>query len=189
MSFAALSPAHRHAKLTLSSLERGGTIQLGLAITRFFSGPMSLRTLKFEHPDRQAIVSLAGFLAASSLERLGDRIGFKRRAWLVSSTVLQAILLTGAAAASWTARHSHFDATLDGVSRVPSIGLVALGLASASLGLQVSLVLGIILSICTLTDTLAFCSASSPRILQHTLARPSFSLSSVFRYLSFLIYH
>jgi hypothetical protein len=68
----------------------------GLAVARNFA-PREARTYVFEKPDQQALTSLLSFLLGTSLGRIGDRWGCKRRGWLATSSVIQAVLLTAAA--------------------------------------------------------------------------------------------
>jgi hypothetical protein len=51
-------------------------------------------------PDKQALCSLLSFLLGTSLGRFGDKIGPHRRVWLMSATVLQALLIMAAALVS-----------------------------------------------------------------------------------------
>ncbi|KAM0751261.1 hypothetical protein T439DRAFT_301192 [Meredithblackwellia eburnea MCA 4105] len=115
--------------------QTGGTIQLGLALARLFSGPKP-RTFEFEQPDRQALVSLLSFLIGTALGRLGDRIGPKKRVWLFSATMAQALCLMAAALTAWKSGESSFANSRAGPSWITPLGLTALGFASASLGIQ-----------------------------------------------------
>ncbi|KAL8292749.1 hypothetical protein RQP46_001361 [Phenoliferia psychrophenolica] len=62
--------------------QTGGTIQLALALARLFTGDPATRTYEFEQPDRQALTSLLGFLLGTSVGRVGDKVGPKKRVWL-----------------------------------------------------------------------------------------------------------
>jgi len=76
--------------------------QLGLAIARTFSS-RDTRTYGFQRPDQQALCSLLTFLMGTSLGRIGDKIGAKKRLWLVMASFTQALL---AMAAALTAHYS-----------------------------------------------------------------------------------
>ncbi|KAK4702146.1 hypothetical protein P7C70_g4079, partial [Phenoliferia sp. Uapishka_3] len=117
--------------------QTGGTIQLGLALARLFTGDKSLRTFEFEQPDRQALTSLLGFLLGTSIGRLGDKVGPKRRIWLFSATMAQALCLMAAALTAWKSGESSFADSRAGPSWITPLGLAALAFASASLGIQV----------------------------------------------------
>jgi hypothetical protein len=48
-------------------------------------------------PDKQALCSLLSFLLGTSLGRIGDKIGNHSRRWLISATIIQALMLMAAA--------------------------------------------------------------------------------------------
>lgn len=139
----------------------GNLVQLSLAIARLFA--TSDRT--FHKGDQQALTSLISFLLGSSLGRIGDRVGPKKRWWLMTSTFIMALLTM---AASLCAHFSGDASVAECVKRVSrerggnvrgsltlfsvvagrrryrteaswsnAKGMAALGFASASLGLQV----------------------------------------------------
>lgn len=84
--------------LVRCGFQTGGVAQLGLAVARNFA-PVGERTYHFEKPDQQALTSLLSFLLGTSIGRLGDRWGCKKKGWLVTSSWIQAILLMAAAVA------------------------------------------------------------------------------------------
>ena len=116
----------------------GGTLDIAFALARLFSGDSSLRDFEFEHPDRQALVSLLSFLLGTTLDRFADRIGARRRIWLVMASMLQALCLMSAALVAWRSRESVYESEQTGPSWISPLGLAALGFCSASLGIQVS---------------------------------------------------
>lgn len=71
----------------------GGLVQLGLAVARLFA--TSDRT--FHKPDQQALTSLLSFLLGTSLGRIGDRVGPKKRWWVMTGTFISALLTMAAA--------------------------------------------------------------------------------------------
>lgn len=122
-------------KWTQKTLSRqGNTIQLGLAIARVFG---KSHDSTFHMPDRQALASLASFLAGAFVGRIGDRMGLKKRLWLVVATLLQAALTL---AACLTARSAHQVASVADSRGDPlwtnTLGFATLMFASASMGLQ-----------------------------------------------------
>lgn len=99
-------PQHRQVRFTDTlelyivrcGFQTGGVAQLGLAVARNFA-PVGERTYHFEKPDQQALTSLLSFLLGTSIGRLGDRWGCKKKGWLVTSSWIQAVLLMAAAVA------------------------------------------------------------------------------------------
>lgn len=74
----------------------GGFIQLALALAvELFSAYP--RNYAFEILDQQAHTSLLSFLLGTYNGRLGDKIGPKRRVWVVGATFGQALILMAAA--------------------------------------------------------------------------------------------
>ncbi|OCF60163.1 hypothetical protein L486_02843 [Kwoniella mangroviensis CBS 10435] len=115
--------------------QTGNVAQLGLAIARTFS-PLGERTYGFQKPDQQALTSLLSFWIGTSLGRLGDKIGARRRTWLVLATFIQALL---AMAASLAAHYCGQDgiATYRGdPSWTNPLGMTALAFISATMGIQ-----------------------------------------------------
>ncbi|KAK1921177.1 hypothetical protein DB88DRAFT_499920 [Papiliotrema laurentii] len=115
--------------------QTGNVAQLGLAIARTFN-PAPYGTDGFQRPDQQALCSLLTFIIGASLGRLGDRIGPKKRTWLVSASFFQALLAMAGALAAHFSGESGISLDRDGPSWVSPLGFVALGFLSASLGLQ-----------------------------------------------------
>jgi uncharacterized membrane protein YoaK (UPF0700 family) len=76
--------------------QTGNVAQLGLAVARTFA-PQNIRTSGFTRPDQQAFCSLLTFLIGTSLGRFGDKIGAKKKKWLVTATFIQALLAMAAA--------------------------------------------------------------------------------------------
>lgn len=77
-----------------STLSRGNVAQLGVALARTFQ-PGAIRG--FHMPDKQALCSLLSFLLGTSVGRIGDKIGNNSRRWLISATIIQALMLMAAA--------------------------------------------------------------------------------------------
>lgn len=75
---------------------RGNVAQLGLAVARTYA-PNQLRTFIFEKADQQALCSLLSFLLGTSFGRVGDKIGPKKRSYLVMATLVQALCCMAAA--------------------------------------------------------------------------------------------
>ncbi|GAA6052938.1 hypothetical protein JCM3770_006743 [Rhodotorula araucariae] len=115
-----------------SGFQTGGLVQLGLAVARLFA--TGDRT--FHKPDQQALTSLLSFLLGTSLGRIGDRIGPKKRWYLMAATFVTALLTMAAALCA------HFSGELSvaefrtNASWKSARGMAALGFASASLGFQ-----------------------------------------------------
>jgi nitrate/nitrite transporter NarK len=70
---------------------RGNVAQLGLAVARTFA-PIGERTYGFQKADQQAFTSLLAFLLGTSLGRIGDKIGARRRTWLMLASFIQVLL-------------------------------------------------------------------------------------------------
>jgi len=73
----------------------GGLVQLALAVARLFAS--SPRDTTFHKPDQQALTSLLSFLVGTSLGRIGDHIGPRRRWWIMSATFFMSLLTMAAA--------------------------------------------------------------------------------------------
>jgi len=115
------------------AFQTGNTLQLALALARLF-GPGG--DTSFHIPDRQALTSLLTFLFGAFLGRIGDRIGAKRRAWLVLGTFLQALLTMGGAIALWKSGQGSVASERGTPAWTNASTYAALGLISASMGLQ-----------------------------------------------------
>lgn len=125
---------------------------MSLAVARLFA--TDDRT--YHKPDQQALTSLLSFLVGSSVGRVGDKVGPKRRWWLMLATFIMALFTM---AAALCAHFSHEQSVAECVCLISSCsatqltsallrfrtnaswqnakGMAALGFASASLGLQV----------------------------------------------------
>lgn len=73
--------------------EAGGLVQLSLAVGRLFA--TSDRT--FYKPDQQALTSLLSFLLGSSIGRIGDKVGPRRRWWIMTASFIMALFTMAAA--------------------------------------------------------------------------------------------
>jgi uncharacterized membrane protein YoaK (UPF0700 family) len=76
--------------------QTGNVAQLGIAVARTFD-PIAERTYHFEKPDQQAFCSVLAFLIGTTLGRIGDKVGAKRRTWLIVSSFLQVLMAMAAA--------------------------------------------------------------------------------------------
>ncbi|KPV71537.1 uncharacterized protein RHOBADRAFT_47715 [Rhodotorula graminis WP1] len=115
-----------------AGFQTGGLVQLGLAVGRLFA--TSDRT--FHKPDQQALTSLLSFLLGTSLGRIGDRVGAKKRWWAMSATFISALLTMAAALCAHFSRETSVAEFRTEASWRSPQGMAALGFASASLGLQ-----------------------------------------------------
>ncbi|GAA5953481.1 hypothetical protein JCM21900_005679 [Sporobolomyces salmonicolor] len=114
--------------------QTGGLVQLSLAVARLFAS--SPRDTTFHKADQQALTSLLSFLLGSSIGRIGDRVGNKRRWWIMTATFIMALF---AMAAALCAHFTHEASVAEfrlAASWQNAKGMAALGFASASLGLQ-----------------------------------------------------
>ncbi|KWU41830.1 hypothetical protein RHOSPDRAFT_22260, partial [Rhodotorula sp. JG-1b] len=112
--------------------QTGNLVQLSLAIARLFA--TSDRT--FHKGDQQALTSLISFLLGSSLGRIGDRVGPKKRWWLMTSTFIMALLTMAASLCAHFSGDASVAEYRTEASWSNAKGMAALGFASASLGLQ-----------------------------------------------------
>ncbi|GAA5903942.1 hypothetical protein JCM8208_001734 [Rhodotorula glutinis] len=115
-----------------AGFQTGGLVQLGLAVARLFA--TSDRT--FHKPDQQALTSLLSFLLGTSLGRIGDRVGPKKRWWVMTGTFISALLTMAAALCAHFSREISVAEFRTEASWRSAQGMAALGFASASLGLQ-----------------------------------------------------
>ncbi|EJT51813.1 hypothetical protein A1Q1_06951 [Trichosporon asahii var. asahii CBS 2479] len=115
--------------------QTGNVAQLGIAIARNFD-PLSTRTYHFMKPDQQAFVSLLSFLAGTSLGRIGDKIGPKRRTWLVLATFMQCLMTMAGALCAHFGGESQFAGERANPSWTNPISMTCLGFISATIGLQ-----------------------------------------------------
>ncbi|WVF66520.1 hypothetical protein IAT40_001260 [Kwoniella sp. CBS 6097] len=115
--------------------QTGNIAQLGLAIARTFA-PVGERTYGFQKPDQQALTSLIAFWLGTSLGRLGDKIGARRRTWLVLATFIQALLaMAGALTAHYSGESGIASHRGDPSWQTP-LGMAALAFISATMGIQ-----------------------------------------------------
>ncbi|GJJ10301.1 hypothetical protein Clacol_004527 [Clathrus columnatus] len=108
-------------------------VSLSLSLARLFAisevpGP------HFRVVDRQSLTSILSFLCGAFIGRIGDKMGAKSRIWLFLGTVIQAMFTLAAAILLLKGRQSSFST--GGPSWTNVEGYFALGLASASMGLQ-----------------------------------------------------
>ncbi|GAA5986324.1 hypothetical protein JCM5350_002981 [Sporobolomyces pararoseus] len=114
--------------------QTGGLVQLSLAVARLFAS--SPRDTTFHKPDQQALTSLLSFLVGTSLGRIGDKVGPRRRWWIMSATFFMSLLTMAAAlCAHFSAGPSVAEFRTE-AGWQDALGMAALGFASASLGLQ-----------------------------------------------------
>ncbi|KAI0042609.1 hypothetical protein FA95DRAFT_1499878 [Auriscalpium vulgare] len=118
------------------AFQTGNTLQLALALARLFEGKPGHRDESFHIADKQALTSLLTFLFGAFLGRIGDRIGARTRAWLVLGTFMQALLTMGGAIALWKSGQGSVASDRGNPSWTNACTYAALGLISASMGLQ-----------------------------------------------------
>ncbi|WRT69574.1 uncharacterized protein IL334_006563 [Kwoniella shivajii] len=115
--------------------QTGNAAQLGLALARTFT-PDHQRTFGFQKMDQQALVSLLSFFGGASLGQIGNRIGGKKRAWLVSATFVQMLLMMAAAVAGYLSGETGLADGRGEPSWITPTGMTALAFLSATMGLQ-----------------------------------------------------
>ena len=86
--------------------------------------------------DRQALVSLLTFLGGASLGRIGDKMGSNTRAWLFLGTMIQALFTMAAALTVWKGGQGSIAGFRGEPAWTNALSFVALGFASATVGLQ-----------------------------------------------------
>lgn len=114
--------------------QTGNTVQLALAIARLFSPGNT--NFQFEMADRQALVSLLTFLGGASLGRIGDKMGSNTRAWLFLGTMIQTLFTMAAAITMWKSGQGSIAGFRGEPAWTNALSFVALGFASATVGLQ-----------------------------------------------------
>jgi len=119
------------------AFQTGNTIQLSLALAKMCSGEVRLPTWRLS--DRQALTSLIAFLCGAWLGRIGDRIGPKKRVWLVLGTLIQAGFTLGSCLTAHASGQSSHGSVIGDPSWTNALGFAALAFASASMGLQAHL--------------------------------------------------
>ncbi|EIW73015.1 hypothetical protein TREMEDRAFT_37110 [Tremella mesenterica DSM 1558] len=115
--------------------QTGNVAQLGLALARTFA-PTPERTYGFQKPDQQAFVSLAAFLAGTSLGRIGDHMGARRRSWLFLSAAIQVLLTIAGTLCAHFSEQNGVALDRDHPSWTNALGMLALAFLSATIGLQ-----------------------------------------------------
>ncbi|THH08836.1 hypothetical protein EW145_g2442 [Phellinidium pouzarii] len=114
--------------------QTGNTVQLSLALARLFSPGNT--DFSFRIADRQALVSLVTFLGGASIGRIGDKVGSNTRAWLFTGTLIQALFTMAAAVTVWQGGQGSIAAVRGDPAWTNALSYIALGFASASIGLQ-----------------------------------------------------
>ncbi|GAA5985998.1 hypothetical protein JCM11641_004896 [Rhodosporidiobolus odoratus] len=112
--------------------QTGGLVQLSLAVARLFA--TGDRT--FHKPDQQALTSLLSFLLGTSLGRIGDEVGPKKRWWIMTATFIMSLLTMAAALCAHFSGEISVAEFRTNASWQNARGMAALGFASAALGLQ-----------------------------------------------------
>ncbi|KZP00957.1 hypothetical protein CALVIDRAFT_219265 [Calocera viscosa TUFC12733] len=120
------------------AFQTGNTVQLSLAIGRLFTGPYP-REIGFQMPDQQALCSLLTFLIGAFIGRIGDRLGPRRRIWLICGTFIQAAMTLAACLTALYSEQTSFAGVRGQPTWTSPLGFAALGFASASMGLQAHL--------------------------------------------------
>ncbi|ODN73717.1 hypothetical protein L202_07257 [Cryptococcus amylolentus CBS 6039] len=115
--------------------QTGNVAQLGLALARCFA-PGEERTYGFQKPDQQALVSLLAFWIGTSLGRVGDWTGARRRRWLGLATFVQALLAMAAALTIHFSGESGLAGNRGSPSWRTPLGMTALAFLSATMGIQ-----------------------------------------------------
>ena len=108
--------------------------KLALAIARLFSPGQT--DFSFRIADRQALTSLLTFLGGAFLGRIGDKMGAQTRAWLCIGTFIQTLFTMAAALAIWKSGSAAVADDRGDPSWTNTLSFVALGFASATIGLQ-----------------------------------------------------
>ncbi|KAF8621288.1 hypothetical protein AX15_007887 [Amanita polypyramis BW_CC] len=114
--------------------QTGNFAQLAIAIARLFE--KNHHDLSFHLPDQQALTSLLSFIVGASIGRIGDRIGPRRRIWLMFCTLIQALLLMISSICLWKSGQGSVADSRANPSWTNPLSFVAVGFMSASLGLQ-----------------------------------------------------
>ncbi|GAA5846644.1 hypothetical protein JCM3766R1_005795 [Sporobolomyces carnicolor] len=114
--------------------QTGGLVQLSLAVARLFAS--SPRDTSFHKPDQQALTSLLSFLVGTALGRIGDKVGPRRRWWIMSATFFMSLLTMAAALCAHFSAGPSIAEFRTEAGWQDALGMAALGFASASLGLQ-----------------------------------------------------
>ena len=110
--------------------------KLALALARLFEGPENTRDQAFHKADQQALCSLLSFMAGNSLGRIGDKVGAKRRIWLISGSLISTLLTMAAAIAFWKSGQPSLASERAEPAWTNTATFVGLAFMSASLGIQ-----------------------------------------------------
>ncbi|GAA5881807.1 hypothetical protein JCM16303_006461 [Sporobolomyces ruberrimus] len=121
--------------------QTGGLVQLSLAVARLFAS--SPRDTTFHKPDQQALTSLLSFFVGTSLGRIGDKVGPRKRWWIMTATFIMSLLTMAAALCAHFSAGPSIAEFRTEAGWQDALGMAALGFASASLGLQVRTILGL----------------------------------------------
>ncbi|KNZ82148.1 hypothetical protein J132_07733 [Termitomyces sp. J132] len=116
--------------------QTGNFAQLAIAIARLFEGPIEFRDLTFHRADQQALCSLISFQLGASVGRFGDWVGPLKRTWLITGTLLQALLTMAAAVTLWKSGELSIADVRDNPSWNNALSFATLAFISASLGVQ-----------------------------------------------------
>ncbi|KIM42427.1 hypothetical protein M413DRAFT_18671 [Hebeloma cylindrosporum] len=116
--------------------QTGNFAQLAIAIARLFEGAPGFRDQTFHKADQQALCSLISFNLGAFVGRIGDRVGPKKRIWLVSGTFIQVLFTMAAAIAFWKASQPSISNARDEPAWTNTLTFVGLAFMSASLGVQ-----------------------------------------------------
>ncbi|KAK8849565.1 hypothetical protein IAR55_004900 [Kwoniella newhampshirensis] len=113
--------------------QTGNAAQLGLAIARTWTPGADDG---FQIFDRQALVSLLSFLCGATLGQIGNKVGGRRRCWLVGATMGMMTFMLGAALAAHFSGENGIATGRGDPSWVTPTGMLALALSSVTMGLQ-----------------------------------------------------
>jgi len=118
------------------AFQTGNTVQLGIALARTFSaGEQSYEPHNFHVTDRQALVSLATFNLGCHLARFSPW-DYKTKAFVVASTVVQALLTMAGALTIHYSGQSSFGTDRSQPSWTNALGFLTIAFISASMGAQ-----------------------------------------------------
>ncbi|ORX34487.1 hypothetical protein BD324DRAFT_583432 [Kockovaella imperatae] len=118
-----------------AGFQSANVANLGLALARTFN-PLPYGTRSFLKGDQQLLVSLVSFCIGTSLGRIGEHIGSTRRVWLVGATFCQLLLAVVGTCCAHFSGEKGIALDRGDPSWASPMGMSALGLISASMGLQ-----------------------------------------------------
>ncbi|TYJ57820.1 hypothetical protein B9479_001430 [Cryptococcus floricola] len=119
--------------------QTGNAAQLGLAIARHMVPDHQLseeQRFGFQKMDQQALVSLLSFCLATMLGQIGNRVGGKKRVWLVGATLGQMLLVGMASLLAHLSGETGLATGRGDPSWATPTGMSALAFLSAAIGLQ-----------------------------------------------------